>query len=311
MQQTGDKDSTLTTDVNKPDVKAITIAQNDPNTIIYASEGNKVTASDKSGWLATFTIGSQTATVRGAERTFAEAGAADRVTHNVWVRILPSPFAGTVNEQWLSEAMQDTSPDMLAIAMEYMSGAPKLTDASGRVYAGDAEYGPLNPDGTRQEGSDFNDYLGIPYSYPDTVDNPEAAQLGSLDCSGYIRMIWGYRTGMPLTNSSDPRADGIPRRAVQMYDSQVGSTTIERSSSAQSSLAQLQPGDLVFQDASTDDGTAIDHVGMYLGKDTAGNYRFVSSRKTANGPTMGDIGGKSILNGSGLYAKSFVAAKRL
>jgi hypothetical protein len=67
----------------------------------------------------------------------------------------------------------------------------------------------------------------------------------------------------------------------------------------------------VFSDASTDDGTAIDHVGLYLGKDSAGNYRFISSRKTVNGPTMGDVGGKSVLNGTGLYAKTFVAARRL
>jgi cell wall-associated NlpC family hydrolase len=73
----------------------------------------------------------------------------------------------------------------------------------------------------------------------------------------------------------------------------------------------LSPGDLVFFDAATNDGTQIDHVGMYLGTDEGGNYRFVSSRKSINGPTMGDYSGKSILNGSGLYATSFRAARRL
>jgi hypothetical protein len=73
----------------------------------------------------------------------------------------------------------------------------------------------------------------------------------------------------------------------------------------------MLPGDLVFHDASTNDGADIDHVGIYLGKDDRGGHRFISSRKTANGPTMGDAGGVSLLNGNGLYAKSFVAARRL
>jgi cell wall-associated NlpC family hydrolase len=96
-----------------------------------------------------------------------------------------------------------------------------------------------------------------------------------------------------------------------MYDAAPGTTLIAQGASAGGMLSSLIPGDLVFQDASTNDGTAIDHVGIYLGKDTQGNYRFVSSRKTANGPTLGDVGGKSTLNGTGLFARTFVAAKRL
>ena len=40
------------------------------------------------------------------------------------------------------------------------------------------------------------------------------------------------------------------------------------------------------------------------------NHRFISSRKSANGPTLGDTNGKSLLDGTGLYAKSFRAARR-
>lgn len=76
-------------------------------------------------------------------------------------------------------------------------------------------------------------------------------------------------------------------------------------------LDALDAGDLVFFDASADDATAIDHVGLYLGADADGHHRFVSSRKTADGPTFGDLGGASILDGSGLYARSFRAARRL
>ena len=55
----------------------------------------------------------------------------------------------------------------------------------------------------------------------------------------------------------------------------------------------------------------LDHVGMYLGRDTNGHYGFISSRKTADGPTMGDRGGKSILDGTGLYARTFRAVRRV
>ncbi len=73
----------------------------------------------------------------------------------------------------------------------------------------------------------------------------------------------------------------------------------------------LLPGDLVFFDASTHDGTQFDHVGIYVGVDSAGAPRFVSSRKSADDPTMGDIRGRSTLSGTGLYATTFRSARRL
>ena len=76
-------------------------------------------------------------------------------------------------------------------------------------------------------------------------------------------------------------------------------------------FSRLQPGDLVFFDADAGDGPQVDHVGIYLGPDTGGHHRFLSSRKSANGPTLGDTSGKSLLDGTGLYAKSFRAARRL
>ena len=74
---------------------------------------------------------------------------------------------------------------------------------------------------------------------------------------------------------------------------------------------QLQLGDLVFFDASDDDKSRLDHVGMYLGTDTAGAHRFISSRKTPDGPTLADKGGESILNGAGHFARAFRAARRV
>jgi cell wall-associated NlpC family hydrolase len=64
-------------------------------------------------------------------------------------------------------------------------------------------------------------------------------------------------------------------------------------------LSLLAVGDLLFFDRDTEDGPRLDHVGMYLGPDAGGTNRFISSRKTHNGPTLGDVGGRSILDGTG------------
>ena len=53
-------------------------------------------------------------------------------------------------------------------------------------------------------------------------------------------------------------------------------------------FSSVRIGDLLFFDADPDDGTRIDHVGMYLGLDAGNHHRFISSRKGANGPTLGD-----------------------
>jgi hypothetical protein len=68
---------------------------------------------------------------------------------------------------------------------------------------------------------------------------------------------------------------------------------------------------IFYSDRDTEDGPRLDHVGMYLGPDEGGHHRFISSRKTHNGPTLGDEGGRSILDGTGDYARSFRAARRL
>ena len=67
----------------------------------------------------------------------------------------------------------------------------------------------------------------------------------------------------------------------------------------------------MFFDADTKDGPQIDHVGMYLGRDVDRRYRFISSRKQRNGPTLGDYHGASLLDGTGLYARSFCAVRRI
>jgi hypothetical protein len=76
-------------------------------------------------------------------------------------------------------------------------------------------------------------------------------------------------------------------------------------------LSGLNAGDLLFFDVSADDGTAIDHVGIFLGWDSPGHGRYISSRQIADGPTFGDTGGASIVDGAGLYARSLRASRRL
>lgn len=263
-------------------------------------------------WVATFTDGARTVTLAGPARTFSEATATYAVTSAVWVRPLPAPFAGTVDEAWLDARLADRSPDILALATQYLADAPPLYDAAGLQLAGDASYGPLLADGTRQEGSDFNDYLGVTWTYPDgTRDAPETAQLRSLDCSGLVRMVWGYRSGLPLSLAVLADHSALPRRAYQMYDGAPGPVLVADSGLQVTDFSRLSAGDLLFFDAATDDGTQLDHVGLYLGVDAGGLHRFLSSRKSIDGPTLGDYAGKSVLDGTGLYARAFRAARRL
>jgi cell wall-associated NlpC family hydrolase len=274
-----------------------------------APAGTLVTDRSTGAWLATFTDGARTVTLAGPARRFGEATTRATVRSTTWVRLLGAPFRGRVDRRWLARELADRSPDVLALGMQYVTGAPSRSDASGLRIAGDADYGPLQPDGTREEGSDFDDYLGIPWTFGTSVDQPEATQHGALDCSGFVRIVFGYRAGLPLTLR--PNGVALPRRAFEQYASAPGRVLVRDRGRRVASLRALAPGDLVFFDAATDDGTQIDHVGIYLGVDSLGHRRFLSSRKSANGPTLGDLAGPSILDGAGLYARSFRAVRRL
>lgn len=271
-----------------------------PRTAVYDASG---------AWVATFTDDARTVRLKGPARTLRERTAIS-IENTHWVRVLDEPFDGVVEIAWLDAARADRSSDVVARSLQYIEGAAPITSSvSGLQIAGDAHYGPL-VDGARQEGSDFNDYLGIAWTYPDgRRDTNEAAQKGSLDCSGFMRMLWGYRHRVPLTGGDDGGGVALPRRAVQIYESGPGVITMPDTGTAPDGT--LYVGDLVFFDAATDDGDAIDHVGMYLGKDVDGHPRFISSRKSIDGPTFGDYRGASTLDGTGLYARSFRAVRRL
>ena len=289
---------------------------------------DRIHVTQNDAWVATFTIGCYTVTLAGPARAFSEtfrSGGATRtvtVAHSTWVRAAPGPVDANIDERWLACALaanQAGTADALAIAMQYINGAPPILLGDLQI-AGNASYGPLLPDGTRDEGSDFNDYLGLRWLYPeDAPDRPEPLQLRCLDCSGYMRMVWGYRHQLPATGYPDtiplsrrPQSNTtLPRHSFELYEGATGIILIENAGTQATDLDILDVGDLVFFDVESDDGARLDHVGMYLGTDASGARRFISSRETANGPTLADVGGRSILNGTGTYARRFRAARRL
>lgn len=276
---------------------------------VYLQIGNpaRTVVSNADGWMATFTKGARSVALRGPSRTFTEPSAEQPFVTSTWVRVLPQSYDGhfdAVDEAWLNAAANDSGTDVIETAMAFVEGAPN-----------DADYGPLDPaTGKREEGSDFNDYLGIPWNYNGKMDRPDAEQINSLDSSGYIRMVWGYANALPI--SLNPDGQAIPRKIFQILDSMPGPGVVVMPNTGMqvTDLSKLQVGDIVFFDADTADGTQIDHVGMYLGTDADGNYRFISSRKTSNGPTFGtdfeSQGGKSVLDGVGEWAKAFRAVRR-
>lgn len=273
-------------------------------------------------WLGTFTLDSYTVTTTGPERTFTEKDV--EVNHSIWVRTLPQPFDGTVDYTWLAKALdanQQEVADILAMAMQYIKGAPPLV-LDGLQIGGDASYGPIK-DGKRQENADFNDYLGIDWHYPNEdppIDKPEKKEFRCLDCSGYIRMIWGYRHNfagsgyidrIPLSRRITSDLSAIPRRSWEICDAGPGIIIIPNRDRQVTDLTQMEIGDLVFFDADTEDGNRIDHLGMYIGIDRKGQHRFISSRKSLNGPTFRDNDkGKSVLDEC-IYGRRFRAVRRL
>ncbi|MFB7273167.1 C40 family peptidase [Streptomyces sp. NPDC056244] len=277
--------------------------------------------------LASFTDGARTATLTGPSRTFDEpANTSSRVVTENWVRLMPEAWTkGAEKEQWFKDWFKEyygsEEDDLFAFAFQYVEGAPVKKDDEGVPYAGDASFGPLNPDGSegndlRLEESDFYDYLGIPYTFRDgTTKEPQSARYRSIDCSGFIRTVFGYRGRYPLM-ASDDTGDGLPRTANGMARSKAGVDIIKLSGpepryERPKSISVLQPGDLVFFKLDARTKSRLDHTGMYLGTDTDGHQIFISSREEANGPTIGDKGGTSRLDGNGYYAATLRSAKRL
>jgi cell wall-associated NlpC family hydrolase len=275
--------------------------------------------------LATFTDGARTAVLTGPSRTFSEPSTTSAtVTTDAWVRVLPAEWQQGMEQStwfkgWFPKALGDTSPDVFAVAFQYSSaGAPDKFTSSGLRYAGRAHFGPRNPGVVNElafkyhdEKSDFYDYLGIPWTFADgSKAKPVKARYGDVDCSGFQRLLWGYRMGIPMHNTNSPGA-GLPRRAFAIAAYGPGKLLIPNTASRPTDLSILQPGDLLFFAIIKSQPNVIDHVGFYLGVDDAGHPRFYSSRSAADGPTMGDLAGRAVLDGNDFYARGLRAARRL
>ena len=280
-----------------------------------------VVVTDAAGtWLATFTDGAYTVAVAGPERRFCETvpphAGHPPVASTTWVRVhrpggSPTPFAVDddsvtkgVDEAWLGQALAANAAgkiDVLGIAMQYVAGSP-----------GDAGYGPALGDAGTEKGADFNDYLGVDWNYGGETDPWEEDEWHMVDCSGYVRLVWGFRAGLPL--ALEPTGDGsaIPRTSQEMHDDAPGVLTVTPADVAAETFGHLAPGDLVFFDDPPGGATEIRHVGMYLGVDDDGHRRFISSRISSDGPTLGNHVGPSTLDEDGFhFPDRFVAARRL
>ncbi|WP_256725932.1 NlpC/P60 family protein [Streptomyces sp. IMTB 2501] len=311
-------------------------SQASPGAGIQASSGQlhferignpaRTVARDRHGTvIATFTDGARTAVLTGPSRTFAEPRTTDaQVVTKSWVRLLPKAWARGAERSdwfktWLRSRLGSRDPDILATAFDYMAGAPARTTAAGVTYSGAARYTPGTTSdsgralqGKPRVGSDFYDYLGIPWTFPDAVTRrPEKDRSRSVDSSGYVRLVYGYRSGFPLNSRDSAAGSGLQRTADAIAHGRLGVPVIPLTDRRPAVIQQLQPGDLVFFRTRELPGGRIGHIGIYLGLDTADHPRFISSRKSAGGPTMGDKGGTSRLDGDGYYAQGLRAARRL
>ncbi|SBT50958.1 NlpC/P60 family protein [Micromonospora auratinigra] len=269
--------------------------------------------------LAVLTDGARTARITGPERTFRERRFTEAsVTTDGWIRLAPKPWRAGAEQDawfrpWLTRVIGDRSPDALAIAMDYLDGAAVRKDAEGVQYAGDASFGPLSagdPDG-RAENSDFYDYMGVKWDFPDGKhERPDRAHLRSLDCSGFIRMVYGYRMKYPLLGKNT-KGPGLPRRAYAMAALGPGKLLVPNTGRPVRDYDLLQEGDLVFFSHGEEAGPTIQHSGIFIGVDDSGHHRFMSSRVKADGPTFGDFGGESLLDGPGYWSGRFLTARRI
>ncbi|MEC3977584.1 NlpC/P60 family protein [Amycolatopsis sp. H20-H5] len=266
--------------------------------------------------LASLTDGSRTALLTGRTRTFSEPKFTTvSITSTAWIRLAPQPWSEGAERapwfrDWLPKALADSDPDILAIALQYTDGSADEKNSKKVRFGGDATFGPDSSEG-RLERSDFYDYLGVSWDFPDGVHEDSAKErYGSLDCSGFVRMVYGYRGGYPLLGSNTKGA-GLPRRAWAMSELGPGTQVIPDTGKRATDYAALQPGDVLFFNLEPQIGTQVSHTGIYLGIDSDGHHRVLSSRKVANGPTFGDAGGVSLIDQDGTYSKAFRAAKRL
>jgi cell wall-associated NlpC family hydrolase len=265
---------------------------------VTSGERTDVYAIDGDQHVAVLTAGARSVHFVGAARTFTERDSPVTVSTNYTVRVAPVAWTGGSQgarwfEGWVGGVLADTSADVLGTCLEYLPGEPLRSDGDG-VYAGDAGYGL---DSSTADGADFYDFLGQSWVWSNgQVSHPQERYLRRIDCSGFVRLVFGYRHGVALSNTTTIAGQALARNSQAMAQLTPGYLVAagNRDTEAPVTLAGVLPGDLVFFSLSND--AVISHVGIYLGDDTQGHLRFVSSRSKADGPTFGDSSARSIFD---------------
>ena len=308
--------------------RATTAARNDAERLTQRYELVDLTRPDRTevhrrtdgAVVATLTVGARTVVFAGPQRRFTEPSSTSAVIDSTsWVRLAPRPWQPRrhLDEKaagWLLDQLEDRDPpiDILAASIQYLPDAPDGYNEDGVRYIGDAGFGYVHSADER-DGADFYDYLEIPWKFTDSGRvKPSKRWDRDLDCSGYIRLIYGYRFGIPLLNEPvTTTVDALPRTASSMaaYARSVLVAAGRNASEPPARLSAVQPGDLVFF-ALHNDPTLITHSGIYLGKDQNGGMRFVSSRGTIDGPTFGDVRGDGVID-SGYFGQRLRRVIRL
>lgn len=294
-----------------------------PGTLSFSrlSHPDRTIARDQAGdVVATFTDGAKTAVLAGPARTFSEPETTHAtVTTDSWVRLLPEAWTeGAEEEDWAAEWLEthlgSDEDDILAFGMQYRADTEDHYNDNGTRYRGPAQFGPFNEENERlEQNNDFYDYLGIGWDFGNgVIGTPEERRYGYADCSGFVRLVYGYRGGLKMLKrdqAADPTR--LPRTAELLATVAPGAEILPLTGARPTNLDALQAGDLVFFELGRLGAGRMDHVGIYLGLDSDGKPRFLSSREGANGPTMGDVRGVSLLTGEGLYPAGFRSAVRL
>ncbi|WP_147291135.1 hypothetical protein [Tsukamurella paurometabola] len=266
---------------------------------------------DRGRVVAIMTDGARTVVLAGRLRTFVEPETtAAIVASNARVLLLPRSWsAGGEGDTWFSTwylAARETSVDLLEAATQYLTGADSDFDARGIEYRGDAHYPGVSATGERVPG-DFNDYLGVAWTFSDgATRQAPPTRSRALSSAGLVRLVFGYRGGMPLSGHVRDPSGMAPTVDELFYG--AGATIAPVTGAAVSDLGRLQPGDLLFFD--TDPDATLDQVAIYLGVDQRSEHRFIMSRREADGPTMGDTGGRSVVD-RGRFASALRAVKRI
>ncbi|WP_433474188.1 hypothetical protein ACQPZP_36325 [Spirillospora sp. CA-142024] len=157
--------------------------------------------------VATLTEGARTVVFRPRERTFSDPQAAAPVRTDAWVRFAAAPWRFGQQDTpafrtWFAREVTDTSPDLFVDAMRYVTGHGE--DAGFGRYAED--------DVHRVRGADWNDYLGVAWGGL----QPDPRLHRDLDCSGYVRLVYGHDMGVKLYPDTGSHADGLGRFSRSM-----------------------------------------------------------------------------------------------